>query len=113
MVGAKSIQAGVSCIVMDEKDNVATLLCDTDKGTQLTFSIQGHTHTVSVIQHISFRHKMGIGSIKQEDHVIKYGESIGAAIKDIVTGEHVHVHNIEGIRGRVDQKRARSNGIRR
>ena len=33
----------------------------------------------------------------------KYGEVIGAATRDIRVGEHVHVHNVEGKRGRGDR----------
>jgi altronate dehydratase small subunit len=36
--------------------------------------------------------------------VIKYGETIGLATSDISPGEHVHVHNVEGQRGRGDRR---------
>jgi len=35
--------------------------------------------------------------------VIKYGEVIGRATKDIGEGTHAHVHNIESLRGRGDK----------
>jgi altronate dehydratase small subunit len=34
--------------------------------------------------------------------VLKYGESIGVASSDIQMGQLVHVHNLEGARGRGD-----------
>ena len=35
--------------------------------------------------------------IKKGEKVIKYGEPIGQATRDIKKGEHVHVHNIKSI----------------
>lgn len=98
------IQAGVSCLVMDEKDNVATLLRDAVAGEQLNFQVSGMEHSVIVQQSIMFGHKIAISPIEIGEYVIKYGESIGAATMVIAVGEHVHVHNIEGIRGRGDRK---------
>lgn len=34
--------------------------------------------------------------------VIKYGEIIGKASVEIRKGQHVHVHNLESLRGRGD-----------
>jgi altronate dehydratase small subunit len=34
--------------------------------------------------------------------IIKYGETIGSATENISKGDHVHVHNVEGLRGRGD-----------
>ena len=53
---------------------------------------------------VKFGHKFAIKDIKKGEHVIKYNESIGTATKDIFTGEHVHVHNVESDRGRGDKK---------
>jgi altronate dehydratase small subunit len=41
-------------------------------------------------------------AIGKGDDVVKYGEIIGRATADIAKGEHVHVHNIESLRGRGD-----------
>ena len=40
--------------------------------------------------------------IKKGTPIIKYGETIGLATEDIKEGDHVHVHNVEGLRGRGD-----------
>ena len=100
----QSIEAGVACLVMDGKDNVATLLRDAAPGEELSFKIIEKNQTVTVQQPIKFGHKIAIAPIGIGEHVIKYGESIGAATIAISSGEHVHVHNIEGIRGRGDRK---------
>jgi altronate dehydratase small subunit len=35
--------------------------------------------------------------------VRKYAEVIGLATEKIARGQHVHVHNVEGLKGRGDQ----------
>lgn len=100
----KAFQSGISCIVMDDKDNVATLLKDVKKGEALTYTQKGEEMQIKLEADIDFGHKVAISPITKGQEVIKYGEVIGAATSDIGVGEHVHVHNVEGIRGRGDKK---------
>ncbi len=51
---------------------------------------------------IPFGFKMAVTGIARGAQVIKYGESIGIASRDISPGQLVHIHNIEGARGRGD-----------
>jgi hypothetical protein len=37
-------------------------------------------------------------SVKKGEGIIKYGERMGHATKDITVGEHVHTHNVLGDR---------------
>ena len=39
---------------------------------------------------------------REGELIMKYGEEIGIATKDIVKGEYVHVHNLDSMRGRGD-----------
>lgn len=57
---------------------------------------------LSLLDSIPFGHKVAITFIQQGAEVVKYGDVIGKATQDIRAGEHVHVQNIEGIRGRGD-----------
>jgi altronate dehydratase small subunit len=50
--------------------------------------------TVTAINDIQIYHKIAIKGIKKGEPVIKYGQHIGVAKKDIKVGEHVHVHNV-------------------
>lgn len=102
-MGEKVMQKGVSVIVMDERDHVATALRELQPGEAVTCEVAGVTRAVAVIQVIPFGHKVAIVPIAEGDHVRKYGEVIGRANCGIPVGSHVHVHNIEGIRGRGDQ----------
>ena len=40
-------------------------------------------------------HKYAVRDIKQGEEVIKYGQPIGIAQKDIKKGDHVHSHNMK------------------
>ena len=77
------------------KDNVGTLLQDCQKGQVLD--------DVVLKESIAKGHKFALHDIAKGDFVIKYGECIGAASKRIDKGEWVHIHNIEGVRGRGDK----------
>ena len=44
---------------------------------------------------ITVGHKIARKMINKDEKIIKYGVSIGSAIKDIAFGEHVHMHNIK------------------
>ncbi|MEH7179278.1 UxaA family hydrolase [Neobacillus vireti] len=95
----------LTSIVMSEIDNVATLLKEVEAGESLQYAINGRKETVTAKQAIPFGHKIAIKAIHPSEHIVKYGQVIGAAIVEISPGEHVHVHNIEGIRGRGDKKK--------
>ncbi len=50
-------------------------------------------------------HKFALTEIAAGEHAVKYGQAIGVALADIAPGEHVHLHNIEGIAGRAERHR--------
>jgi len=50
-------------------------------------------------------HKYAVRDIEAGENIVKYGQPIGIASKDILPGQHVHVHNLESDRGRGDRKR--------
>jgi altronate dehydratase small subunit len=91
-------------ILIDKKDNVATALCELKKGDSIDVGIEGYTLTTVLSQDIPFGHKYALKDIRQGEAVIKYGEAIGLATKQIQQGEHVHVHNVESQKGRGDKQ---------
>ncbi|MCY9514742.1 UxaA family hydrolase [Paenibacillus apiarius] len=99
----KAMHKGVSVIVMDRRDHVATALRELVPGETITCEVQGNSVALVVNQPIPFGHKVAVVQITEGEHVLKYGEVIGRAVCGIPIGDHVHVHNIEGIRGRGDQ----------
>lgn len=44
---------------------------------------------------IDVGHKIANKSIKSGQKIIRYGVSIGSAISNIASGEHVHLHNMK------------------
>jgi altronate dehydratase small subunit len=47
-------------------------------------------------------HKLALRPIARGGLIRKYGQVIGRASEAIAAGEYVHVHNVEGTRGRGD-----------
>lgn len=90
-----------NAIILNARDNVATALCEIKSGEKVTVR-NGEEYEIEVIQDIPFGHKFAVREIQKGEYVIKYGEVIGRATADIRKGEHVHVHNIESLRGRGD-----------
>jgi len=91
-------------ILIDKKDNVATALGDLEESKTIEVGIEDHTLNIVLSQNIPFGHKFSLKDIKQGEAVIKYGETIGLAMKQIRQGEHVHVHNVESQKGRGDKR---------
>jgi len=89
-------------IVMDPKDNVATLLTDVNKNDVVQVSTGEKLTELRVQEKIQFGHKFAVKRIDKGENVVKYGEVIGQATQDIDEGHHVHVHNVESLRGRGD-----------
>ncbi|WP_094604559.1 Galactarate dehydratase (L-threo-forming) [Sporomusa silvacetica DSM 10669] len=89
-------------IVMKNKDNVATVTEDVEAGSDIAINVDGETVTLHVTNRIPFGHKVAIKAIAKDEKIIKYGEVIGMATTDITAGQHTHVHNIVGCRGRGD-----------
>lgn len=85
-------------------DNVATIFgSGTDKGSKVQVSDpKGGKETFTAQDAIPFGHKIAVCPIAKNSQVTKYGEEIGMATADISVGEHVHIHNIDSIRGRGD-----------
>lgn len=87
-----------------DKDNVATIFANgvTDGTTVDVRDKKGNSETVTVIGDVPYGHKIAVRDIKKGELIVKYGEEIGAATKDILKGEYVHIHNLEALRGRGD-----------
>lgn len=63
---------------------------------------EGGDMTVRLRTSVALGHKFALRDICEGEDVIKYGEKIGRATSAIRQGEHVHLHNVEGLRGRGD-----------
>lgn len=92
-----------TAIAIDEKDNVATALARLEAGATVQVEIGGQVLDVAVREPIPMGHKFALTNVEPGEPIIKYGEVIGLATRKILKGEHTHVHNVEGPRGRSDQ----------
>jgi len=90
-------------IVIHPKDNVASLLSDVKRNDIVHVSLGEESFEIKVREPVHFGHKFSLREIPKGEHVIKYGEVIGFATKDIEKGCHVHVQNVESYRGRGDR----------
>jgi altronate dehydratase small subunit len=87
---------------LSAKDNVATLLEDAAPDAKVQVRLGRETSTVTARENIPFGFKIALTDIGRGADIIKYGETIGIASLDIKQGDMVHVHNLEGGRGRGD-----------
>ncbi len=95
--------APLRAIVIHERDNVATALAALVAGEQVTTTAGDRMVTVTLRAAIPFGHKYALEPIPLDGSVIKYGEVIGSASAPISPGDYVHVHNVDGIKGRGDK----------
>ncbi len=51
--------------------------------------------SLTAVQDIPYSHKVALAPIEAGEEIIKYGEPIGRASRDIRAGEWVHAHNID------------------
>ena len=96
---------------INDKDNVATIFLDMEKEQAVEIrSNDGSSRQINSLGPIPYGHKIAVRDIAGGDKIVKYGEEIGAAVTGIKTGEHVHVHNLESIRGRGDWEKKEEEG---
>ncbi|KIL40529.1 D-galactarate dehydratase [Gordoniibacillus kamchatkensis] len=107
---AHQFEAGADALVMDARDHVATALRDIAAGETIRYLRGGSLETVTLLDPVPFGHKVSIAAIDAGSEVRKYGEVIGRSTAAIERGRHVHVHNIEGIRGRGDMAQTKKEG---
>jgi altronate dehydratase len=87
-----------SALRLKDDDNVAVCLRSVPADTALEF---GPLRVVAR-EPIPAGHKIALRAIGAGELILKYGQTIGRAGMAIAAGEHVHVHNVEGTRGRGD-----------
>jgi altronate dehydratase small subunit len=94
----------VPALMIHPDDSVATALRPLESGESITVSAGGRETTVTIRQPVPPGHKFALRDIPAGAAVNKYGETIGRATALIRAGEHAHLHNVEGLRGRGDRR---------
>jgi altronate dehydratase small subunit len=90
----------MKAVVLNRKDNVGVALMDLESGTELELKVNGQTMSVKLAEPIVYQHKFSVTRIDSGSKIIKYGEVIGEATEDIKPGQHVHIHNMVGLRAK-------------
>lgn len=72
-------------IIINDNDNVLVVLRPFSKGEVV--------NGITLLDDVPQAHKVALVDIKENEDIIKYGNPIGHATKDIKKGEHVHVQN--------------------
>ena len=90
----------MKAIQIDDRDNVATVTGDARKGESVEIlSPDGKVILkAKPVDDIAFGHKLSLRRIREGEEIIKYGEVIGVATRDIPAGEWVHTHNVNSAR---------------
>jgi altronate dehydratase small subunit len=100
------LASGQAVVVMHPDDDVATALRPLDPGERVVYRVGDRSGSVEVRQPIPFGHKIALRDLPAGAEVRKYGAVIGRTTAAVAAGEHVHVHNLAGVRGRGDLARA-------
>lgn len=100
--------ASRGALMLSAKDNVATVLEDIEAGTDVLVRLGREVRNVKALERIPFGFKIAVVSIAKGAEMVKYGEAIGIASVAINKGEMVHIHNLEGVRGRGDMAKGGS-----
>jgi altronate dehydratase small subunit len=88
--------------VIDKTDNVGTVIGG-NIDSMTSVAIVGATlGTLDVVPAVPYGHKVALHAMPVGTRVVKYGVVIGRLVGDVEQGEHVHVHNLQSLRGRGD-----------
>ena len=90
-------------LIFSDRDNVGTAAQELRPG-EFFLARSKPGQELKTRETIPFGFKVALEDIPKGGDVIKYGEIIGRSTCLIQIGEMVHVHNIEGTRGRGDLK---------
>lgn len=82
-------------LIVNERDNVAMLLEDAQKGD----CIETPLGLIELLEDVEFAHKVLLTDLKKDAPVVKYGEEIGRVKADTPKGTWIHNHNMGCERG--------------
>lgn len=87
-----------------DKDNVATVFTNnvTADMTADVVDKKGNKSQIRILSDIPYGHKVALTDIHIGEEIIKYGEAIGVATREIAAGDYIHAHNMDSQRGRGD-----------
>jgi altronate hydrolase len=109
-VNPDSAQAGTvrRSLALHARDNVANALEPLAAGDRTSAG----GGLIAILEAIPLGHKFATADLAAGADIIKYGESIGKASRDIRCGELVHAHNVRTLMSDWKAARAAADGTR-
>lgn len=93
-------------LIIQDRDNVAVVIEPVKKGDKVQYSLSDRSVCeIVALEDIPVYHKIAVRPIRRGEKIVKYGEHIGEASRDIRAGEHVHVHNVDSVREDLEHAR--------
>ena len=86
----------IEAVMLNPGDNIGVALADLKSGGEV--KMHGRESRVKLVESVPYQHKFSVTQIDSGEEIIKDGVVIGKAIQDIERGQHVHIHNMTGLR---------------
>ena len=95
---------------VNDLDNVATIFANgiVDGTVVAVQDKKGNREEIAVRGDVPYGHKIAVKNIHIGEKIMKYGEEIGIASREIIKGEYVHIHNLDSMRGRGDLEKEKA-----
>jgi altronate dehydratase small subunit len=90
----------IEAVMLNPEDNIGVALVDLKPGAKV--KIYSREVWVKLAEPILYQHKFSVIPIDSGKEIIKDGVVIGKATQDIEQGQHVHTHNMTGLRLKVN-----------
>ena len=87
MISKKLFSIMFNIIKLNEKDNIGIAPMEIPENTKINLNIVTKNQ-------IPFGHKISLQDINKGSFIYRYGQIIGTASNDILSGQHVHSHNL-------------------
>ncbi|MBZ9853205.1 UxaA family hydrolase [Mesorhizobium sp. CA13] len=87
-------------IVLHADDDVAVLVEPVEAGAEVTTRGAREGLVLKAGAALQAGHKLALHDLAAGSIIRKYGEAIGRLTAAVAAGDHVHVHNLQSLRGR-------------
>lgn len=87
----------INALMMDETDNVVTLVNDVPKGEIVYYQVGDQILSVKTEEDIPYCHKIALKDLDAGDDVIKYGESLGKLTEAVKRGAWISEKNLKSV----------------
>lgn len=90
-------------LVLNENDTVGVAINDLKAGEVGFYQLADKVYEIKIVQDIPIFHKVALKDMLEGENAYKYGQNIGRVISNIISGQHIHTHNLMSIREGVNE----------